>query len=190
MTRINADHIACDRGGRRVFSDVSFTCLDGEWVELRGANGAGKSTLLRCLAGLGEISDGTLAIHGTLHYVGHLDAIKPALTVRENLAFWQDFWNEGNVDVALKAFKLEALADDPASYLSQGQKRRLALSRLVLAKRNIWLLDEPNAGLDTASLARLEQVIATHLAAGGMVIAALHAQLGLSPARTIDLAAA
>jgi heme exporter protein A len=188
MTRINADHIACDRGGRRVFSGVNFTCLDGEWVELRGANGTGKSTLLRCLAGLGEISAGKLAIHGTLHYVGHLDAIKPALTVRENLVFWRDFWNEGNVDVALKAFKLEALADDPASYLSQGQRRRLALSRLVLAKRNIWLLDEPNAGLDAASLAQLEHVIETHLSAGGLVIAALHAKLGLPAARTIDLA--
>ncbi len=189
MTRINADRIACDRGGRRVFSDLSFTVLDGEFVVLRGANGSGKSTLLRILAGLGDISEGKLTLNGTLHYLGHLDAIKSVLTARENLAFWQNFWNEGNVETALKAFKLEGLADDPAAYLSQGQKRRLALSRLVLAKRKIWLLDEANAGLDAASQVLLETLIEGHLASGGMVIAALHASLGLTPARVIDLAA-
>ncbi len=188
MTRITADRIACDRGGRRVFSDVSFTAFDGDFVALRGPNGTGKSTLLRILAGLGEISEGKLAINGTLHYVGHLDAIKPALTLRENLAFWQAFWNEGDIDLALKAFGLESLAEDPASYLSQGQKRRLALSRLALARRDIWLLDEPNAGLDAASQAKLEHLVETHLASGGMVIAALHASIGLTPSRIIDLA--
>jgi heme exporter protein A len=187
MTRVSADRIACDRSGRRVVADVSFTLADGQYLELRGANGTGKSTLLRALAGLGEISAGRLDISGTVHYLGHLDAIKPALTVQENLAFWRDFWGDGDVEAALAAFAMTQLADVPASYLSEGQKRRLALSRLVLSKREIWFLDEPNAGLDDASLARLEQLMRLHLEAGGVIIAALHAGVALAPSQSLVL---
>lgn len=187
MTRIRADKIACDRGGRRVLADVSFSLTDGQYLELRGANGSGKSTLLRALAGLGEISDGTLEIDGSVQYVGHADAIKPVLTVRENLAFWRDFWRDGDVETALSAFALTQLADAFASDLSQGQKRRLALSRLALSKRAIWFLDEPNAGLDAASQAHLEQLMQAHLNSGGVIIAALHAGVALAPSQTLDL---
>ncbi len=188
MTRISADRIACDRGGRRVIENVSFMLSGGQHLELRGANGSGKSTLLRALAGLGDISEGSLQIDGTLHYLGHLDAIKPALTVRENLSFWREFWGEGDVKAALAAFGMTPLANDPASHLSQGQKRRLALSRLALSNRVIWLLDEPNAGLDAASLSRLEKLMQAHLASGGIIVAAMHATIGMAPSQTFELA--
>jgi heme exporter protein A len=194
--RLKAENLSCERGGRLAFKDLSFEMFAGELAELRGPNGAGKSSLLRLLAGLNTSLSGSLILEGgatetTLaeqsHYIGHAEANKPALTVRENLVFWQKFLG-GNVNANLfSAFNLEALADDQALLLSAGQKRRLALSRLVVAHRPLWLLDEPTVGLDAASLVILQNHIQDHLKNGGMVIAATHAELRVKSARDIQL---
>lgn len=194
--RLKAENLSCERGGRLVFKDLSFELAAGELAALRGPNGAGKSSLLRVLAGLNTSISGRLSLEGgeadtTLaeqsHYIGHSEANKPALTVRENLVFWQKFLGSGENVKSFSAFNLEALADDQALLLSAGQKRRLALTRLVVAHRPVWLLDEPTVGLDTASLVILQNHIRDHLKNGGMVIAATHAELGLKSAINIQL---
>ena len=194
--RLKADNLSCERGGRLVFKDLSFELVAGELAELRGPNGAGKSSLLRLLAGLNTTSSGSLSLEGgaidtTLgeqsHYIGHAEAIKPALTVRENLVFWQKFLGGGENPNSFSAFNLKALADDQALLLSAGQKRRLALTRLVMTHRPVWLLDEPTVGLDVASLVILQNHIRDHLKTGGLVIAATHAELGIKSARNIQL---
>ena len=194
--RLKAENLSCERGGRLVFKDLSFELGAGELAELRGPNGAGKSSLLRLLAGLNTTSSGSLTFEGgaaeaTLpeqsHYIGHAETNKPALTVRENLIFWQKFLGGTANSDAFSAFNLEALADDQALLLSAGQKRRLALTRLVIAYRPLWLLDEPTVGLDAASLVILQNHIREHLKHGGMVIAATHAELGVKSARDIQL---
>jgi heme exporter protein A len=186
--RLKAENLACERGGRIVFSKLSFELKAGALLELRGANGAGKSSLLRLLAGLNSPATGVVVLENgaeeaTLaeqaHYIGHAEANKPALTVAENLRFWTQFLGGDNVNLALSTFNLEALADDQALLLSAGQKRRLALSRLALAKRAVWLLDEPTVGLDAASLTQLQDLVKKHLREGGMVIAATHTELGV-----------
>lgn len=194
--RLKAENLSCERGGRLVFKELSFELASGELAELRGPNGAGKSSLLRLLAGLNTTSSGSLSLEGgeadtTLaeqsHYIGHAEASKPALTVRENLVFWQKFLSGGENANSFSAFNLGALADDQVLLLSAGQKRRLALTRLVMAPRPLWLLDEPTVGLDTASLIILQSQIRDHLKNGGMVIAATHAELGVKSARNIEL---
>ena len=188
---LKATSLACERGGRLIFKNLTFAIRSGEGVELRGPNGAGKSSLLRLLAGLNRPVEGTLTLMGQVdnvernaHYIGHHEAVKPALTVKENLAFWSDFQG-GTAD--LTPFKLQHLADDEARLLSEGQRRRLSLSRLVSIKRPLWLLDEPTVGLDQTALADLRAAIQTHLAEGGLVIAATHADLGLPKMRKIQL---
>jgi heme exporter protein A len=183
---LKADNLACERGGRLVFEGVNFLLRAGELMELTGPNGSGKSSLLRLIAGLGEPSDGHIALQGgyaelsigqQCHYIAHQDAIKPALTVLENLEFWRGYLGGGGCQQAISAFGLERLADYPAQLLSAGQKRRLSLARLALVPRLLWLLDEPTVGLDAASQARLFSLISAHLDKGGMVIAATHVPL-------------
>jgi len=130
---LEAKSLACERGGRLVFENLNFSVKSGEVIELRGPNGAGKSSLLRMIAGLNKPAHGSLnvtsgVVNEQAHYIGHNEAIKPAFTVGENLRFWQSFLG-GTGEPALKPFRLEKLADDEARLLSQGQKRRFALSR-------------------------------------------------------------
>lgn len=168
---------------------------------LTGPNGSGKSSLLRQIAGLLDIAGGALTFEGgdpelTLaeqaHYLGHLDALKPAMTVAETLRFWA-VWLGGDaladISAALEGLALTPLADLPVGYLSAGQKRRLALARLIAAPRPIWLLDEPTVALDAASIERLGGVMQAHLAGGGLIVAATHLDLGLAAARTLRLGA-
>ena len=185
--------MACERGGRTIFRDLHFMVKSGEAVELRGPNGSGKSSLLRLLAGLNATAAGSLVLSGLedemptqAHYIGHHEAVKPALTVKENLEFWASF--QGGV-ANLISFKLQHLKDDEARLLSEGQRRRLSLSRLTSVKRPVWLLDEPTVGLDQTALADLRDIIKNHLAEGGMVIAATHADLGLPNMRVLKLEA-
>jgi heme exporter protein A len=192
---LTATDIACDRGGRRVFENLGFTLIPGDYLELRGTNGAGKSSLLRLLAGFNEPAAGTLTmepgngrIADQANYVGHHDAIKPVLTVRENLTFWKAAFGTGNVDDALLSFGLVSLADDAARLLSQGQKRRLALSRLALISRPVWLLDEPTVGLDTSAVENLCIQIKKHVSNGGAAIVATHETSIITPTQTITLA--
>lgn len=191
--RLHADALACQRGGRTVFRDLSFQAAAGEALQVVGRNGAGKSSLLRMIAGLVPVAAGTLGLDGgdpeasigeQAHYCGHQDAFKPALTVRENLAFWTAFLggpaDGDHLGAGLARLGLDHLADLPAGYLSAGQRRRLALARLVSIPRPLWLLDEPTAALDQASQQVLAGIMAAHLAGGGLILAATHGPLGIA----------
>jgi heme exporter protein A len=176
---------------------VSFSVGSGELLTVTGRNGAGKSSLLRMIVGLVgtakgsltlEDGDSELTIAEQSHYLGHHDALKPSLSVAENLRFWAGFLGTAPVDIAvpLDAVGLGALADLPAAYLSAGQQRRLAIARLLAVKRPIWLLDEPTSSLDAAAQVRLADFMRGHLADGGLILAATHAALGL-PSKELRL---
>lgn len=194
--QLKGEKLTCERGGRTVFREVSLSLSAGHLMQLTGPNGSGKSSLLRLIAGLNEAAGGTLSLEGghndltigqQAHYIAHQEAVKTALTVYENLAFWRDFLGGGDVAEALEAFELARLSTYPAGLLSAGQKRRLALARLALVPRAIWLLDEPTVGLDAASLARLVTVMTAHLERRGMIIAATHVPLGHEPDVRLEL---
>lgn len=174
----------------------------GGALVVRGANGSGKTSLLRLLAGLLPPAAGSVLWSGrdvradreawgrAMRYVGHRDAVQPLLTVAENVAFQARMAGGGGalrVGAALEAFGLAALADAPARFLSAGQRRRTALARLLAAPAPVWLLDEPEAGLDSAAAAALAAVMAEHRAAGGVVVAAAHGEPGLAGAETLSL---
>jgi heme exporter protein A len=183
-----AHNLTCQRGGRVIFRDLSFSLAPGEALLVTGPNGAGKTSLLRQIAGLLPLSAGDLRLDGAAsdaelpelcHYVGHLNAVKTNLSVGENLAFWAAFLGADGASLAsaLDAFGLTSLADLPAGLLSAGQKRKLALSRLFTARRPIWLLDEPQTSLDTASAKLLDDAIKAHLDLGGIAVVASHVAL-------------
>ena len=200
---LRAENLAAFRGERLVFRDLSFSVAAGGALVLAGPNGSGKSTLLRVLAGLGRAAAGLLSWDGcdaladlTAHaervaFVGHLDAVKPGLTVAENLAFHAELLGVSpamTLQNALAALALTDLADLPARMLSAGQKRRLALSRLALTSAPFWLLDEPTLGLDTGAIARFGVLLRAHRARGGIVIAATHVPLPLDDVAALHLA--
>jgi heme exporter protein A len=179
------------RGGREVFSGLDFEASSGEALAVTGPNGAGKTSLLRLIAGLLTISDGSIELEGgepelTLpeqaHYLGHRDALKPALTVTENLSFWRDFLGGETFDAkaSLAAVGLDHAARLPAAFLSAGQRRRLSMARLLAVRRQVWLLDEPTNALDTAGQSLFATQMGDHLSRGGLIIAATHAPLGIT----------
>src|SRR4029077_11603114 len=152
--RLSATDLACRRGGRDVFAGVSFSVASGESLTIRGRNGAGKSSVLRMVAGLVRVAGGQLSLEGcdselTLgeqaHYLGHLDALKPSLSVEENLRFWSGLLGAAAIDLSepLRAVGLDTLSDRPPAHLSAGQRRRLSIARLIPVERPLWLLDEP-----------------------------------------------
>ena len=201
MSRFTGTGIACRRGQRIVFSELDFTVETGGGLLLMGPNGSGKSSLLRLMAGLIAPLAGKLAWdeipvaddpgdhRARVAYLGHLDAIKPMLTVRESVGFWADIRDRGAAaDAALEALGLTELAHLPARFLSAGQRRRLALARVIAMAPPLWLLDEPTVGLDSKSIADLETALAVHRRAGGMVVAATHAPILLPDAARLDLA--
>ena len=183
---LRAEGVAAFRGERLVLERVSLSVAPGGALLLLGPNGSGKSTLLRVLAGLKRPDAGQVGYDGAASpaYLGHADAIKPGLTVTENLRFAA---NGRPVGPALAALGLLTLAELPARMLSAGQRRRLALARLPLNPSRLWLLDEPTLGLDTASLALLADLLAGHRAAGGAVVAATHQDIVLPSADTLRL---
>jgi heme exporter protein A len=196
--RLSATDLACRRGGREVFAGVSFSVAAGESLTIRGRNGAGKSSLLRMVVGLVRIAGGKLSLEGgdpeltvgeQAHYLGHLDALKPSLSVEENLRFWSSFLSAASVDLGepLRAVGLDALADLPAAYLSAGQRRRLSIARLLAVRRPLWLLDEPTSTLDAAAQTKLGEIMRTHLAGGGIILATTHGPLQLGGARELNL---
>jgi heme exporter protein A len=198
VMRLSGSGLVCERSGREVFAGVGFTVAAGTALLVLGSNGAGKSSLLRMIAGLVRVAAGRIDIDGgdpelTLaeqaHYLGHQDAVKPALTVAENLTFWARYLgNAGQpADVALDAVGLAPLADLPAAYLSAGQKRRLSLARLIAVERPIWLLDEPTSALDAAAQDRLAALMHRHLDHGGIILAATHGPIGLERAAELRL---
>jgi heme exporter protein A len=198
--RLEATDLVCQRGDREVFRGLGFAVAAGEALVVTGRNGAGKSSLLRMVAGLIRLAGGRLALAGgdpeltipeQAHYLGHHDALKPALTVAENLDFWTRYL-AGRTETlaeALQTVGLAALRDLPAGYLSAGQQRRLSMARLITVPRPIWLLDEPTAALDVAAQSRLAELMQAHLAGGGMILAATHGPLGLATVRELNLGA-
>jgi heme exporter protein A len=195
--RLSVNNLACERGERRIFEGVSFTLQSGEALVITGRNGAGKSSLLDILAGRLHPAAGMILFDGAgertlaecLHYVGHRDALKAALTAEENLTFARDFL--GNPDLspreALEAVGLAHAARLPVAYLSAGQRRRVALARLLVAKRPLWLLDEPTSALDTASQETLRLLLESHRENGGMIAATTHSPLFLTDAKEIRI---
>ena len=196
--RLVADSLVVTRGGRQVLDGVSLAISGGGALSVVGPNGAGKSTLLRTLAGLIRPVSGSVAFEEDanddaeprerMHLLGHQDAVKSGLSVARNLSFVRDLLGgDGDVQSALERVGLGALADLPGGVLSAGQKRRLALARLIAAPRPVWLLDEPTAALDSAGQALLISLVEEHRARGGAVVAATHLELGFANADTLTL---
>ncbi|AWL92873.1 MULTISPECIES: heme ABC exporter ATP-binding protein CcmA [Bradyrhizobium] len=182
--------IVCVRGGREVFAGLDFEAVAGEAVAVVGRNGSGKTSLLRLIAGLLVPAGGTIVLDGgdaemTLpeqcHYLGHRDALKPALSVAENLTFWADFLGGERLDFAqsLATVGLEHATHLPAGFLSAGQRRRLSLARLLTVRRPVWLLDEPTNALDVTGQDMFGGLMREHLSRGGLIVAATHAPLGI-----------
>lgn len=189
--------VSLSRGGRRLFADLSLTLAAGQACALTGANGTGKTSLLRAVAGLVALDAGKVVFEGAeasearasaLHLLGHLDGLKPARTAREELGFWS-LWQGGSAtsaQSAVAALELGPLMDLEVRRLSAGQRRRLALARLLAAPRPLWLLDEPLSPLDAGWRTRFGAVMQAHLAGGGMILAAVHDPLPI-PAISLEI---
>ncbi len=192
---LRVEAVSLQRGGRVLFEDLSFAVEPGGYVEVRGANGSGKTSLLRALAGFLKPRAGKIAYANVeepataLHYVGHANALKPTASVRAHLSYWAGlFGGAHDEDSVCVRLGLVGLNERPTRTLSQGQARRLALSRLLVAPRPVWLLDEPAAALDDHGRGVLSELIDAQRAQDGVVIAAVHEPLGPAPAQTLTLA--
>ena len=207
---LRAEDLTVSRGDLTLARGVSFTLAAGDALTVMGPNGSGKSTLLRALIGLHapdegtvtlRMGDGEVPVGENAHYLGHGNALKADLTVRENLRFWARLMDAGGgtgadegrdggddlVAEAVGALDLGSLVDLPAGVLSAGQRRRVALARLWVAPRPLWVMDEPTAALDRRSEGSVRDMIGAHRGEGGMVVAATHLDLGLEDARTLAL---
>ena len=203
MAELTVSKLAARRGDDRIFSGVDFVLHGGESLVLTGRNGTGKSTLIRVIAGLLPADAGTIrvAVSGAdipraaeaMHYLGHRNAMKRELSVEENLAFWKSFMGdfEGGsgpgVEAAAEELGLAELLHLPFGYLSAGQQRRMAMAKLLVAWRPVWLLDEPTAALDRQSEGLFGRIMKAHLARGGIIVAATHQELGLEHAKRLEM---
>ena len=203
MPLFAATDLTCLRGERLVFQGLSFAVEAGGALVLLGPNGSGKSSLLRMMAGLLRPFSGGMSwdsapisadpdLHRSrVHYVGHLDAVKPVLSARENLAFWASMGGAadpmGAAMAALERLGVPHIADVPGRYLSAGQKRRLNLARILAAPAPLWLLDEPSVALDRAGIGQLEAAIAEHRRGGGIVVVSTHAEIAIPGADTLHM---
>ena len=197
--RLVADNLAGERGGETIFSGITFVLASGGALTVTGPNGSGKSTLLRVLSGLLPAAEGNATIEGggeewpsisaACHYLGHANAMKTALTVEENLRFWRDFLGHPHltIDEALEMVGLPDIGHLPYGYLSTGQKRRVAIARMLTSYRPIWLVDEPTAGLDKASEQGFAELMRVHLEDGGIIVAATHLPLDLPNAASLEM---
>ena len=191
---LSVHDLAIARGGRLLFEALSFALASGGYAEIRGANGSGKTSLLRAIAGFLKPRAGLIAFERleepatALHYLGHLNGLKQAASVGAHLRYWSGLLG-GDERGALRRVGLEAIADLPARALSQGQARRLALGRLLVAPRPIWLLDEPAAALDANGRDMLAALVVEHRAKDGIVLAAVHEPIGVEPDFAVTLGA-
>jgi len=192
ISSLTAENLACARGERKLFEQLSFRVTAGQALAVEGANGAGKTSLLRMIAGFLSPADGRLVVktatgeitdgeeRGKLvGWLGHHDGLKPQLTVIEQLHFYAALYGTASERAMLDRVGLTRQADLPCRYLSAGQRRRLALARLLVSGRSLWLLDEPFAALDAAGQSLVGQLMARHCGSGGIIIAATHDPLGL-----------
>ena len=193
--RLVVEGLSAQRGEDLIFHDISFVLSAGQALVVTGPNGSGKSTLLRVLAGLLEALSGTVRLEGIsadighprelCHYLGHRNAMKRELTVTENLAFWKSFMGDSpggrgiGIEAAVEALGLGGISHLPFGYLSAGQQRRMAMAKLLVAHRPIWLLDEPTAALDAKADRLFAGLVERHLGAGGIAVAATHQPLGV-----------
>ncbi len=191
---LRVEGLTLSRGERTLVRDLSFAAAAGGLVEIRGGNGVGKTTLLRAIAGFVKPRAGRIAFENVeepalaLHHVGHLNGLKATASVRAHLHYWAGLFGVARRgEDALTRMGLAAQADLPARVLSQGQARRLALARLVIAPRPIWLLDEPAASLDAQGRSVLSELVALHRAEGGLALAAVHEPLGGEPSLVLTL---
>ena len=203
MTVVTVTNLAARRGDDRIFSGVDFALQGSESLVLTGRNGTGKSTLIRVIAGLLPAEAGTVKVTAdgvsipraaeAMHYLGHRNAMKRELTVEENLVFWRRFMGDFgggfglDVDRAAEELGLAELLHLPFGYLSAGQQRRMAMAKLLVAWRPVWLLDEPTAALDRQSDAVFARIMKGHLARGGIIVAATHQELGLEDAKRLEM---
>ena len=197
MIKLIAENLCLERASQRIIDNVSFELAPGEALIVTGENGAGKSTLLRGIAGLLPIVEGSVSLSGAIegevreycHYIGHQNAMKSGLSVRENLDFWQKFCGEPDLSVedALDEVELLHTIDLPFNYLSAGQKRRVAIARLLVSDRPIWILDEPTSGLDAASVNIFSSLAQAFCESDGILIAATHLPLGIEKAKTLEI---
>lgn len=195
--------LSAKRGEDLIFHDISFLLAAGQALVVTGANGSGKSTLLRVLAGLLGAESGSVRLDGMssdighprelCHYLGHRNAMKRELTVEENLSFWKSFMGDSTggygtgVEEATEALGLGGISHLPFGYLSAGQQRRMAMAKLLVAHRPIWLLDEPTAALDASADRLFAALVSRHLGAGGIVVAATHQPLGVESVRELRM---
>jgi heme exporter protein A len=192
ISTLTADGLACMRGERRLFEGLSFRVKAGQALAVEGANGSGKTSLLRMVAGFLSPAAGTLTLTQDgkpvtdpeergrfIGWLGHQDGLKPQFTVIEQLSFYAALYAAKVDDAVLEQVGLSRQRDLPCRYLSAGQKRRLALARLLVSNRPLWLMDEPFAALDSAGQALVARLMAIHCGNGGMVVAATHDPLGL-----------
>jgi heme exporter protein A len=196
---LSATALSCIRQDRLIFSGVDVSLSNGELLWVKGRNGAGKSSLLRILANLLKPVSGDITWDGTnisddpepyqkiFRYIGHQDGLKSALTPRENLSFWTRYLGQNNLQEALSAFELSNIADNPVRILSAGQKKRTHLARLLTCPARLWILDEPISSLDVHYIDLFRQILANHLAAGGMALLATHQDLQVSNTHILDL---
>ena len=203
MAALQVGDLAARRGDDRIFSDINFALQGGESLVLTGRNGTGKSTLIRVIAGLLPADGGTVKVTAdgisvpraaeAMHYLGHRNAMKRELSVEENLVFWKSFMGDFtggaglDVEPAAEELGLAELLHLPFGYLSAGQQRRMAMAKLLVAWRPVWLLDEPTAALDRQSDALFARIMKGHLERGGIIVAATHQELGLEDAKRLEM---
>jgi heme exporter protein A len=197
--------LGCSRGGRQLFRDVECVLTSGRWLYVAGANGVGKTSLLRMVCGLAPIESGQIlwndipiqAQHDVylqdLFYLGHLNALQESMTVKENLSFTTALTgyvpSTTQIQEVLSRFGVRGRDQQLVRHLSQGQKRRVALSRLALSPARLWVLDEPFVAMDEAGVRMLAELIATHLDGGGLAVVTSHQQvpIGTIPAQLLEL---
>lgn len=205
---LTLSRLACTKGGRQLFKDVDCTLQAGQWLYVTGANGVGKTSLLRMLCGLAPIDGGdilwnSVPIHSQreayrqdLFYLGHLNALQESMTVAENLRFTAALGgvalDSQRSQSVLARFGLRGRSQQLVRHLSQGQKRRVALSRLALSPARLWVLDEPYVAMDEAGIQMLAELIASHLDTGGLAVLTSHQRVpvGAHVAQMLELSAA